>query len=351
RKKNINFDYSIEIYPDESREYSLVYIFEFKGYTRKSVSINEIETFCNQIDQLNKKNIKGVVISKTKLSNTGVDMLKELGIMYIVVDGDDYDVKLYNKYSNLKKNSHVEISIFEKIAKELKTKGYENVEHLSSEIIEQLAIDKLIQIFNKKRIVDLDVFVNYLFKNESIRVVYSNDFKEDEKGYLNKKKKTIVVNEKYKGKKIESFILAHEYGHYLLHGNVKRYGAEIMFTNPKYFDFNFKKMQYMIQTDEGWIEWQANKFAANFLVNKDLFISEFKQLMLKILGRVEKLFIDQQTVNINTYRQFLKILSDKFNVSNKVIQIRLEECGLVEYDVNKDDFTKLLMSSISELSD
>jgi uncharacterized protein DUF955 len=122
------------------------------------------------------------------------------------------------------------------------------------------------------------------------------------------------------------FTLAHELGHFFLHSIP---GLILMEDSTKMFRI-FNKPDKPNITD--WAEWQANVFASSFLVPKFAFRKLVKSFFKENRIYKKYLWVDHQEVNQKTYREIICLISDKFQVSKQVAQIRLEKFNYVKYD-------------------
>jgi Zn-dependent peptidase ImmA (M78 family) len=107
------------------------------------------------------------------------------------------------------------------------------------------------------------------------------------------------------------FTLAHELGHFCLHLSSTRDG----------FEDNRKTMS---RSESYWnkYESEANKFAAQLLMPKELIISEGKKIIEDY-----KLEEGQQSMPA---RLFIERLSDLLKVSNKAMEYRLKNLGVIK---------------------
>lgn len=117
-------------------------------------------------------------------------------------------------------------------------------------------------------------------------------------GSKNEDASNLIAYKKNLTEKQNRFIIAHELGHYFLHFDNKLFNKDGMFAYAYHSDKTLDKT----------LEAEADFFAANLLLPKDIFISEANKI-----GELRKYPVGQQE------------LSDIFNVSVDCIKLRLEE--------------------------
>ena len=130
------------------------------------------------------------------------------------------------------------------------------------------------------------------------------DYKYD--AFLKVSKKEIAVNlvryndERYYNRL--KFSLAHELGHFILHKDIMEFFSFDSLEEYIYFKQNISDKEYSK------FEWQANEFAGRILVPEIIFKKEVAN------------FLPDDWINGFT---FLNYLTDKFKVSENVIEIKL----------------------------
>ena len=110
------------------------------------------------------------------------------------------------------------------------------------------------------------------------------------------------------------FSIAHEIGHFFLHKKI------ILDNQPNYRSFfnNLSDEEYDM------IERQANEFAGRLLVPKDLLVEEVS----RYVNIMEKFTEGSVEITAQGKSHLCKYISEIFNVSPKVIEIRLDKEGL-----------------------
>ena len=117
------------------------------------------------------------------------------------------------------------------------------------------------------------------------------------------------------------FTLAHELGHRVLH---KRYFSELVFDSSSDW---LEVMNNIDSWDYKRMEYQANMFAGMILVPKEILRAEFNKELPLIQSHIEQAQLNG--IKIEDYLPFMtyaiaNILSPKFEVSRKVLTIRIE---------------------------
>ena len=157
--------------------------------------------------------------------------------------------------------------------------------------------DKVKQIKKQYSLNSIPVDLNKILKKESIEVVEKNFVELELKVskqisgmlYIAGNTKLILVNEQ-DNKKRQNFTIAHELGHYYLHGG----------QNAK------DEVFVSFREDSNQKETEANKFAAALLMSDDEVKDEYNLVIFPTVS----------------------YLADKFDVSKMAMRIKLEQMGL-----------------------
>ena len=132
-----------------------------------------------------------------------------------------------------------------------------------------------------------------------IRLV-SKPMKDSQSGFMHKEGDgwVVGVNNLHHPNR-QRFTLAHELGHYFLHRNI-----------CKNFDDNYVFTRADEKSDP--IEWEANRFAAEFLMPEDI----FRQMVVKGVTSVDD-------------------IADQFGVSTMAVRIRAKTLGMQGHGLNE----------------
>jgi len=125
------------------------------------------------------------------------------------------------------------------------------------------------------------------------------------------------------------FTLAHELGHLFLH-------REIEFTKEDYdnlvdTELDIVTHKRILKSDRDWIEWQANQFAAAFLLPRATFrkalINIQKEMgVSKNLGII---YLDKTNYSMRDFVKIKDILYNIYNVNKTIIEYRLNNLGIL----------------------
>ncbi len=342
REKEIIFDLAIEIWPPESKNYSLLYIIECKSYSTKKVPIGDLNKLAFDVNDIAQLNGKAVFITDSSYTTTELTVAKNLGMMLIEVDNkDSLTILLHKKNKSKKEKSNkTQIKQFENFIKNvfnpLKIRG---LRKLSSNKIEEIAISFLRNfkpsIISNYEKYELQELIDYIDERHSIKTIFKDlslvKSKEGVIASYNKKNQTIFLDDSLKNTKRLGFVLAHEVGHSILH-------SEVMINNELYNEFSdseydFVSDRHLLTNYKHWIEWQANKFAACLLIpSSNLKVHlVLKQMQLGI-SKYGHIYLDKQPINQKDFRQIIDYLTVQFNASRTSIEYRLRELYLITYD-------------------
>jgi Zn-dependent peptidase ImmA (M78 family) len=298
-------------------------------------------------------NVKKVLIFKSVkgIQESLITVAKKSGTILIEISqkGDSY--KRFNRLKRIKYDNYIVIpnenwkSDLKKVLLSYINESQNKFEKLKIDGVEKLTKSQIKEIAtNESKIVKR--FGNDIFSTDQIKqclkieynieVKYQkiDDIKNQQRlAYYNKEKNEIIINESIKGEKQETFTLAHEFGHLVLHKEacINEYNS-LEYINSMGSVYNSLRKKWDIVDDKGFMEYQANTFAAEFLLNKKIFIRELvkiqKEIGVRILGYV---FKDNQPCNKFDYQFTIAKLSEIFQVTGAVIEIRLENLGLIRY--------------------
>ncbi|MBW2331963.1 MAG: restriction endonuclease [Deltaproteobacteria bacterium] len=88
REKEIIVDISIEVWPPQAENYSLLWVCECKNYGH-SVPVDDVEEFKAKLDQIAGKNIKGVIATKNSFQSGALKYAQNQGIGLVRIMPDD----------------------------------------------------------------------------------------------------------------------------------------------------------------------------------------------------------------------------------------------------------------------
>lgn len=354
--ESINPDISIEVFrTKESIKPSLYILFECKWSEKHKVNSGDYNEFFGNIKRLNESAVKGYMVTNTGFPETvinrsrGLDNRISTGIGLIVYNnnGTDWIVErnirnfraIINKFDILKGNIEsttpvlfsngeffnfidhlieIGVPIKDQFQPTVPWIGHDKIREIAEEIGNQfLPISaNRIQIILKYILPSSTI----IYKKLPNGVFGSFDFINDILFISNDLK-----NDPYRS----NFTIAHEIGHIVLHRKILQQYCQ-----------STSDTQTIAPTDSviSKLEIQANIFAASLLLPKKIFLTEFARRMT-ILGIRPPLFKDHQHVNLHDCYNVCCYLRSFFQVSIRVIEIRLEELHLLKYDRKREPKT------------
>ena len=250
-------------------------------------------------------NVKNVLIFKSVkgIQESLITVAKKSGTILIEISqkGDSY--KRFNRLKRIKYDNYIVIpnenwkSDLKKVLLSYINESQNKFEKLKKSQIKEIATNesKIVKRFGND-IFSTDQIKQCLKIEYNIEVKYQkiDDIKNQQRlAYYNKEKNEIIINESIKGEKQETFTLAHEFGHLVLHKEacINEYNS-LEYINSMGSVYNSLRKKWDIVDDKGFMEYQANTFAAEFLLNKKIFIRELvkiqKEIGVRILGYVFK---------------------------------------------------------------
>lgn len=88
REKEIIADISIEVWPPQAQNYSLLWVCECKNYEHK-IPVDDVEEFKAKLDQIAGKNVKGVIATKSSFQSGALKYAQNQGIGLVRIMPDD----------------------------------------------------------------------------------------------------------------------------------------------------------------------------------------------------------------------------------------------------------------------
>ncbi len=397
RKGNIVVDISIEVFLPDAIDFSILIIIECKNYSHP-VPVDDVEEFFAKLQQISGANTKGIIVSTNSFQEGTLSYSKSKGIGLVrILDNKNFkwhlkrattglvtykekektEIDIYNgliteNYSNNQIDFLCQIndeytysanSLFEQMLKEdIYSFGVPFREHLICEEkddisfvpylpieeIENAAQELLIDFDYKQGAVKIKDLCDFIGNKNQVSFIYKDTLGIDELGFdilgriFFKPTKIFISQKANVNQYREKFTIAHEIGHYILnHENYmsKEYYAENDFENSNFEEIKIKDIKRL--------EWQANSFASNLILPKENLLKEFykclEEFEIKDKG-FGALFVDKQECNVKHFYKVTNKLKEKFEVSRKVVSIRLKDLGLLK------DSNNLTVNSIFNMS-
>lgn len=347
----VEFDLSIEIWPPNAKRYSMVYFIECKNY-KSRIPIEKIKKFHADIIETSGVNSKGIMISNSPFQKGAYDYADSLGMMLIEGETvDNFKIILHKRTKEIDnfipiitKTENLEIldegvkSLEKIIDKQILSsflKANSNISYgidkLSKKDIERIAQYELNKI--NKRILkngyglSKDDLISFMKREYGLKLKRIKDRKNKFLGVCDIENKVIKLDFSIIDTQRELFILAHEFGHFILHQKLS--------IDQKLLDLfedteqNLISNKVILDNPRQWIEWQANYFAACLTIPQSSLIAMLWMSQQRRGLKKGNLYLDDQK---NTQRAFYAIidyLSYHFNVSKTSIIYRLKEYELI----------------------
>lgn len=101
RKKEVNFDLAIEVWPPSAKRYVFIYLIECKNYKR-CVSVDKINTFQLDLNELGLANSEGIFITNSPLQEAAYNTADSAGLMLIQAESENnYKIILHRTNRDL----------------------------------------------------------------------------------------------------------------------------------------------------------------------------------------------------------------------------------------------------------
>lgn len=351
REDYIVFDLTIEVWPPNADRYVLIYFIECKSYT-SNVPVNKVEDFHSKITQVGGVNVKGIFITNTPLQKGGFNLAKNLGIMVIEVGiNNAYKIMLHKTNRSLAENNIPIIinTIDEKLlnndVKPLEKFVDKTILNLLNESIDidNIGIDKLskerIEEFADIEVVKIKSFNNlssHAISYKSLKNYIENEYTLEVRylsadsellGLCDLENNYIGINKTIVETNRSLFILAHEFGHFMLHQDLSI--GQSRYNNYQDAEYNFKSGKFDLTNPKNWLEWQANYFASSLTLPKPKLLARLymcQDLHSKSRG---KILLDDDSHNTYVFYDIVRKLAYYFNVTQNSIIYRLKEMNLI----------------------
>lgn len=151
-------------------------------------------------------------------------------------------------------------------------------------------------------------------------------------GATNLKKRVILIDMSLQQDEHKfNFTLAHELGHLSLHRNLEFEYDESSINPPLETINEFPAEKTGLNSEQEWVEWQANAYASSLLMPETIFRAAIISQQKKMgIGKWGKIFVDEQPCNQADFFSMLTHLRDFFKVSRTAIEYRLKRLNLIE---------------------
>ena len=364
RKAEIEFDLIIEFKPPNAERPMMTYFIECKNYGKR-VPVEQVQKFHSDILQVSGVNAKGIIISRGAFQKSAYNFAESTGMM--IIEGEsvnNFNIIHYKRsFENESKIPFLEkslahnlldegfISIEKVIDSELLnilTKPKNNqtygIDKLSKKDIYEISIEELNKInsgiLRSAYGLDVKELSEYLYKEYEIKIQHFEPKEHNYLGTCDIDLKTIGISKKIVGTSREMFVLAHEFGHFLLHQKVVINQTLLdSFNDSK---FNFSKGKHNLENPRQWIEWQANYFSISLLLPESSLTAKLWQSMQRRDLIKGNFILNDSMDSHKKFQSIVSYLSNHFNVSKTSIIYRLKEYELI----NEESRTKSIKQII-----
>lgn len=151
-------------------------------------------------------------------------------------------------------------------------------------------------------------------------------------GQFRLKPKGIFVDVSLKGSDRAAFVLAHEFGHLVLHRHIDPEKSGYSTSSIEDTERDFITGKKMLSTPRDWIEWQANRFASALLMPRatfsDSLIDYHKEAGIR--RNVGVIYVDASTPSMRDFYLAIAHLSNIYGVNHTNIECRLRDLELLQ---------------------
>jgi len=351
RNGDVEFDLSIEVWPPNADRYSIVYFIECKNYKTR-VSIDKVKKFYADIQETSALNAKGILITNTPLQSGAYDYANSKRLMVIQGESaDNFNIILHKR--NIEKENLIPI-LGETLDYNLIDEGVQNlaklidkqiliafvppsrsisygIDLLKKSDIESISLKELNNI-NPEFIdnaygLSINDLKDYLKQEYDLEVTNFNPGRRQYLGTCDIANNTIGISKHIVNTPRELFVLAHEFGHYILHQNLSINQQLLDSFSDSKFDFSTGKNR--LENPRHWIEWQANYFSASILLPRTSITAKLWQFQQREGLIKGNLFLNDEYRTQRIFNKIITRLSTHFNVSKTSIIYRLREYKLI----------------------
>ncbi|MBK6265340.1 ImmA/IrrE family metallo-endopeptidase [Marivirga sp. S37H4] len=353
REKNIFFDITVEVWPPGANKPSFTYFIECKNYG-KTIPVDDVEEFYTKVCQVSGLNVKAILIANAPLQQGGYNFAKNKGIMFVQSGtSDNFNIVLYNSNVNhLLKiplvNSTIENEVITEATLPLEElidnvilssfQKIENINHVSYNIDKLTREDIIEQAKNELLSIVPDAFevgkgLNAKKLKEFLNSNYKIQIKEIKGssallGSFNRSENVIYLHESILDTERELFILAHEFGHFILHSRLQI--GQLTYEKFEDSKLNFKEGKRDLINPKNWIEWQANQFASSLVLPDPCVMAWLFRTQDAIGVSRGAIYLDEQNSNQRLFMQIINRLALNFNVTKTSVIYKLKEMQMLK---------------------
>lgn len=216
--------------------------------------------------------------------------------------------------------------------------GLNSVPYLSADDIEAKA-EEVIRVFAPSVLTEPQPtpLIDFMeFMRTEYKVVY--DFEQDLGrttygtkilGMFSRSPLGISIDRSIRSDPGSPYTLGHEIGHLVLHRRLKIAPADYNFQPDTIRELVTGRRK--ITTAKERIEWQANRFAASFLMPRETFRDAVVavQQQLGVIKNVGVVYLDTSAPNVRDFNQLLSCLQGFYKVSRQALEYRLTDLRML----------------------
>lgn len=211
---------------------------------------------------------------------------------------------------------------------------------LSANDIEQ-KVEEVIEFFNPSILHEpCETPLLFFVEETAKKFIFSYDLSQDLGvnlhghkilGKFRFKPREILVDKSLAGDLRQKFVIAHEFGHLVLHRNllIKKDGyADVDIADSEKDLVTGKKI---LLTPRDWLEWQANRFASAMIMPRRTLRAALisVQKSLDIHRNMGQIYLDEHAYSFRDFQRTLEMLQNIYQVTKANIEIRLSDLNLL----------------------
>ncbi len=157
-------------------------------------------------------------------------------------------------------------------------------------------------------------------------------------GRFGPKPLSIFIDVSLKNTERFPFVLAHEFGHFVLHRRIDPIKSGYAGSQINDTQHDFVTGKKILITPRDWIEWQANRFASAILMPRLTFINVLVdfQISIGIRRNIGKIFLENQNCSLSDFNECRSHLSRLYSVNKTNVKCRLKDLEIL-VDLRKKD--------------
>ncbi|HTK20992.1 MAG TPA: ImmA/IrrE family metallo-endopeptidase [Mucilaginibacter sp.] len=373
RKANIIFDLAIEVWPPGAERYTIIYLIECKHYGRR-ISVDKLNDFIYRVEEIAPVNGKAIFISNSPLQKSAYRVAESIGMMVIQGESsENYKIILHKTTRAIQNNEipilgttlHSELIdegtrlLAKEVDKQLLSVFTVNlssshtsygIDRLSKKDIQTIAykeLDKMNpQILRNARHISPKSLKEFLIAKYKIEII-EKKMENNMIGECDLEASSISVNEKIVGTHREFFVLAHEFGHFILHQKLSI--GQFAYDSFADSEYDVTTGKYELSNPKNWIEWQANYFASCIILPEVPFVYRLGIVQSSLNISQGRIYLDDKPSNYVPFIDLVGKLAYRFDVSKASIIYKLKELGLINDQTRSKQIGQLIAEYAEDL--